>query len=472
MPEAALQSAKQATVQRRDYGAAPKGPPMSKSAERALAEREAMPRSGRPLQAPSLPSATTQTPQHGVYQQRPASSLGPHPPQVQALALRQSSQPFTQATGGRHPFNGSAPTAGMAQYVSSNVAGHSRHQQGVLGGEQSEGEPRHPAHMGMVVHLEPMDTTPAVHSGRTGSTVGHVTAGEVHHQLGGAGQLYGDADMDAYGDEKDPGDEDGLWDDLRGLESGPSAVRFSRKPSSQGLAAPARPVTHAGSSAKLQQAAGPTAVQTHTHSSVINSEKSLPTDIQHPPATAASAAAGPFSKSPMSAATHRAAGSALPLSHVAPLADVPESSTNIRTSDHGDNEEMEMLKSRQPSEAVPKTCLNGFNVRSGQALGAPRSTSSTRFGARNQRVVIHCDVDCFYCQVERLDDPSLKGVPLAVQQFNSGGFVAVSYEVGPQVPLHPVAAEPNNLNAAVVINFMKWLVQMTQPFSDRAHRWS
>ncbi len=31
-------------------------------------------------------------------------------------------------------------------------------------------------------------------------------------------------------------------------------------------------------------------------------------------------------------------------------------------------------------------------------------------------------------QVERLDDPSLVGVPLAVTQFNSGGFVAVSYE--------------------------------------------
>lgn len=30
--------------------------------------------------------------------------------------------------------------------------------------------------------------------------------------------------------------------------------------------------------------------------------------------------------------------------------------------------------------------------------------------------------------MERLDDPSLVGVPLAVQQFNSGGFVAVSYE--------------------------------------------
>ena len=35
----------------------------------------------------------------------------------------------------------------------------------------------------------------------------------------------------------------------------------------------------------------------------------------------------------------------------------------------------------------------------------------------------------FYCAVERLDDPLLVGKPLAVRQFNSGGFVAVSYEV-------------------------------------------
>lgn len=38
------------------------------------------------------------------------------------------------------------------------------------------------------------------------------------------------------------------------------------------------------------------------------------------------------------------------------------------------------------------------------------------------------DIDSFYCAVERLDDPSLIGVPLCVQQFNAGGFVAVSYE--------------------------------------------
>ena len=33
-----------------------------------------------------------------------------------------------------------------------------------------------------------------------------------------------------------------------------------------------------------------------------------------------------------------------------------------------------------------------------------------------------------WLQVERLDDPSLRGAPVAVRQFNAGGFVAVSYE--------------------------------------------
>lgn len=46
-----------------------------------------------------------------------------------------------------------------------------------------------------------------------------------------------------------------------------------------------------------------------------------------------------------------------------------------------------------------------------------------------ERVFLHVDVDSFYCSVERLDDSSLVGVPLAVRQFNAGGFVAVSYEV-------------------------------------------
>ena len=43
-------------------------------------------------------------------------------------------------------------------------------------------------------------------------------------------------------------------------------------------------------------------------------------------------------------------------------------------------------------------------------------------------VVLHLDVDNFYCAVETADDPSLAGRPLAVMQTNSGGFVALSAE--------------------------------------------
>ena len=46
----------------------------------------------------------------------------------------------------------------------------------------------------------------------------------------------------------------------------------------------------------------------------------------------------------------------------------------------------------------------------------------------DELLVAHVDVDAFYVAVERADDPSLAGVPLAVQQGNSGGFVAVSAE--------------------------------------------
>src|SRR3954468_622401 len=31
-----------------------------------------------------------------------------------------------------------------------------------------------------------------------------------------------------------------------------------------------------------------------------------------------------------------------------------------------------------------------------------------------QRKIIHCDADCFYASVEMRDDPSLRGIPMAV----------------------------------------------------------
>lgn len=61
------------------------------------------------------------------------------------------------------------------------------------------------------------------------------------------------------------------------------------------------------------------------------------------------------------------------------------------------------------------------------------------------RIVAHIDMDCFYCQVERVRDTSLMGKPMAVVQYNpfgdlkmlrpeenrvvnSGSIIAVSYE--------------------------------------------
>ncbi|XP_057417292.1 DNA polymerase eta isoform X2 [Lotus japonicus] len=47
------------------------------------------------------------------------------------------------------------------------------------------------------------------------------------------------------------------------------------------------------------------------------------------------------------------------------------------------------------------------------------------------RVIAHVDMDCFYVQVEQRKQPSLRGLPSAVVQYNSfkgGGLIAVSYE--------------------------------------------
>lgn len=55
---------------------------------------------------------------------------------------------------------------------------------------------------------------------------------------------------------------------------------------------------------------------------------------------------------------------------------------------------------------------------------AGASDSGARAGA--SRCVLHLDVDAFYCACEERRRPELRGKPLAVTQFNSGGFVAVS----------------------------------------------
>eukprot|EP00762_Andalucia_godoyi_P000086 ANDGO_02281.mRNA.1 DNA polymerase eta len=41
-------------------------------------------------------------------------------------------------------------------------------------------------------------------------------------------------------------------------------------------------------------------------------------------------------------------------------------------------------------------------------------------------MIVHIDVDSFYCQCEYIDNSSLRGRPVVVSQHNTGGFVAVS----------------------------------------------
>jgi len=48
------------------------------------------------------------------------------------------------------------------------------------------------------------------------------------------------------------------------------------------------------------------------------------------------------------------------------------------------------------------------------------------FSYNHSRVIVCIDIDCFYAQVEVINDPSLKGLPLCVQQQNLA--VTANYE--------------------------------------------
>jgi len=80
-----------------------------------------------------------------------------------------------------------------------------------------------------------------------------------------------------------------------------------------------------------------------------------------------------------------------------------------------------------------RDALRATSASTGEERGeAATGCSGADLAGEEMGIILHVDVDSFYCNVERIDDPKLEGVPIAVQQFNSGGFVAVSYEAQAQ----------------------------------------
>lgn len=58
---------------------------------------------------------------------------------------------------------------------------------------------------------------------------------------------------------------------------------------------------------------------------------------------------------------------------------------------------------------------------------------SQRWMKQSKRVIVHCDLDCFYVQVERKLRPELKDRPVAVAQYTaSETIIALSYEAKAQ----------------------------------------
>ncbi|PSN56696.1 hypothetical protein C0J52_00039 [Blattella germanica] len=108
----------------------------------------------------------------------------------------------------------------------------------------------------------------------------------------------------------------------------------------------------------------------------------------------------------------------------------------------------------------------------------------------SERVVILVDMDCFYCQVEARLNPTLKGKPMAVVQYNQwkgGGIIAVNYEARdfgvtrsmrgneakskcPDIVLVPVSAVRGKADLSKYRNAGREVVDVLCQFSDCIQR--
>jgi nucleotidyltransferase/DNA polymerase involved in DNA repair len=77
-------------------------------------------------------------------------------------------------------------------------------------------------------------------------------------------------------------------------------------------------------------------------------------------------------------------------------------------------------------------------------LGGAASSS------RDRRVIMHCDMDCFYAQVERERFPHWKGLPISVIQ-NGALSVTTNYRV--RTRGFPKMGAPEGMQAAPAIKF-------------------
>ena len=70
--------------------------------------------------------------------------------------------------------------------------------------------------------------------------------------------------------------------------------------------------------------------------------------------------------------------------------------------------------------------ISALAMSAASATGSAAAGRSASAADDSSRCVLHLDVDSFYCACEFRRRPELRNKPLAVTQYNSGGFVAVS----------------------------------------------